>query len=78
MERTITVFGQSKNAAAIATDRNNKEAKFKNCAPFTHFENEINNIQVDIAQSSWCCDIDYYLIEYSDSYWKTSACIAIL
>ena len=34
VEGKITVVGQGANAAEIAADRNNKEAVFKNCAPF--------------------------------------------
>ena len=33
--------------AAIAADRNNKQAIFKNCALFTGCVTEINNTQVD-------------------------------
>ena len=45
---------------------------FKNCAPFTNCTSEINYAQVDNAK-----DIDivmpmYNLIEYSDTYVKTS------
>ena len=51
---------------------NNIEVVFKNCAPFTNCMSEINNTQIDNAK-----DIDvvmpmYNLIEYSDSYSKTS------
>ena len=50
----------------------NKKVIFKNCAPFTNCRSRINNTQVDDAH-----DIDVVmpmqnLIEYSDSYSKTS------
>ena len=35
VEGTITVVGACAVNAGIATDRNNKQAIFKNCAPFT-------------------------------------------
>ena len=44
---TITVIGAVADAAAIAADRNNKQAIFKNCALFTGCVTEINNTQVD-------------------------------
>ena len=34
VEGRITVAGQEANVAVIATDRNDKEVVFKNCAPF--------------------------------------------
>ena len=34
-------------ASAIAADRNNNQAVFKNSAPFTNCITEINNTQVD-------------------------------
>ena len=62
------------NTAAEDADVNNTNKKviFKNCAPFTDCISEINNTEVDNAK-----DIDnvmpmYNLIEYSDSYSKTS------
>ena len=39
-------------------DRNNKQAKFNSCAPFTNYISEINNTQVDNANTSWCCYAD--------------------
>ena len=63
------------NTAAADADSNNTNKKviFKNCAPFTNCISEINNTQIDNAK-----DIDivmpiYNLIEYRDSYAKTSA-----
>ena len=67
---TITV----NNTAAADANANNTNRKviFKNCAPFTNCISEINNTQIDNAK-----DIDivmpmYNLIEYSDTYAKTS------
>ena len=58
--------------AGAAVNKGDKKAIFKNCAPFTNCISEINNTQVDNAK-----DIDivmpmYNLIEYRDSYAKTS------
>ena len=35
VKKTISVIGQGTITAAVATDRNNKQVLFKNCAPFT-------------------------------------------
>ena len=44
MKGTISIVGQvADEAAAIATDRNDKEVIFRNCAPFTDCISEINN-----------------------------------
>ena len=40
---TITVVGEGANNAAIVADRNNEQAIFKTCAPFTDCITEINN-----------------------------------
>ena len=53
-------------------NNNDEKVVFKNCAPFTDFISEINNIYIDNTK-----DIDvvmsmYNLIEYSDNYSKTS------
>ena len=66
---TITV---PNTAADGANPNNRKNLMIKNCTPFTNCISEINNKQVDNAK-----DIDivismYNLIEYSDSYSKTS------
>ena len=62
------------NTAASDVNANNvgKKKKFNNCAQFTNWISEINNIQVDNAN-----DIDivmpmYNFIEYSVNYSKTS------
>ena len=67
----ITITGAEADAAARQADERDKEAVFKNCAPFTNCISKINNTQVDNAK-----DIDivmpmYNLIEYSDNYAKT-------
>ena len=69
---TITITGAGDDAAARRADERNKLATFKKCAPFTKCISRINNIDIDTAH-----DIDivmpmYNLIEYSDSYSKTS------
>lgn len=48
MTGTVTVVGQGEVAAAIATERNNKEVISKSCSAFTDCISEKNNIQVDV------------------------------
>ena len=69
---TITITGAGDDAAARQKRERDKEITFKNCAPFTKCISKINNTDIDNAH-----DIDivmpmYNLIEYSDSYSKTS------
>ena len=47
VSETITVVGGGADYAAIAADRNNKQAIFKSCAPFIDCITEINNTQVE-------------------------------
>ena len=68
----IKIEGAGENDAARHANERDKDAAFKNCAPFINCLSEINNTQVDNAK-----DIDivmpmYNLIEYSDNYAKTS------
>ena len=67
---TITI----NNTAAADDDANNTNKKviFKNCAPFTICISEINNTQVDNANHTDIVMPMYNLIEYNDSYSKTS------
>ena len=62
------------NTTAADADANNTNKKviFKNCAPFTDCISEINNRQVDNAKYIDIVMPMYNLIEYSDSYSKTS------
>ena len=69
---TITITGAGNDAAARQADERDKGVTFKNCAQFTKCISRINNTDIDNAH-----DIDivmpmYNLIEYSDSYLKTS------
>ena len=69
---TITITGEGAAAAAERADERDKEVTFKNCAPFTKCISRINNTDIDNAH-----DIDivmpmYNVIDYSDSYSKTS------
>ena len=57
---TITVVGQGANDAAIATDRNDKEENFKNCAAFIGCISKINKAQIDNAK-----DLDIVMPMYS-------------
>ena len=59
-------------AQGTAVNNTNKKVIFKNCAPFTNYISETNNMQIDNAK-----DIDivmpmYNLTEYSDNYAKTT------
>ena len=68
---TITITGEGDDDARHADERV-KGVTFKNCAPFAKCISRINNTDIDNAY-----DIDivmpmYNLIEYSDSYSKTS------
>ena len=68
----ITITGEEDDGAARKKDERDKGVAFKNCASFTNCISEINNTHIDN-----CKDIDiimpmYNLIEYSDSYAKTS------
>ena len=62
------------NTAAADADANNinKKITFKNCAPFANCISEINNTEVDCAKEIDIVVPMYNLIEYSDSYSKTS------
>ena len=68
----ITITGAGADAAAREADERNKGVTFKNCAPFTSWKSDSNNVEID-----YCQDIDtvmpmYNLIEYSDNYAKRS------
>ena len=67
---TITV----NNSAAASADANNTNKKviFKNCAPFTKCISEIYNTNIDDAKDIGIVMPMYNLIQYSDSYSKTS------
>ena len=72
VKRKITITGEGDTAALRQADERNKGVAFKNCAPFTTWKSDINNVEID-----YCQDIDiimpmYNLIEYSDNYAKTS------
>ena len=53
-------------------DERNKEVIFKNCASFTNCISEINNNQIDNAKYLDVVMPMHNLIEYNDSYPKTS------
>ena len=67
---TITV----ENTAVEGADPNNRNKKviFKNYTPFTDCIGEINNKEIDHAKNIDVVMSMYNLIEYSDSYVKTS------
>ena len=59
-------------ADGAAANNTNKEVIFKNCAPFTNCINKINNTQIDNTEYINIAMPMYNLIEYSNSYSKTS------
>ena len=63
------IVGAGADAEAIAADRNNKQAIFKNCTLFTGC---INNTQVDNAKDLDVVMSMYNLIGYCDNYSKIS------
>ena len=72
---TITVVWAGATAQVRQGDRNNKQATFKVCAPFTDCITEINNTEVDNAKYLDVVMLRYNLMEYSDNYkdqWKNS------
>ena len=70
----IIVKGTISIAAQAGDNPNhaNKKVVFKNCAPFTDCVSKINNTQIDNAKHIDVIMPMYYLIEYSDTYSKTS------
>ena len=68
----ITITGAWADTAAKQADERDKEVIFKNCALFTNCISKINNIYIDNANNIDIVMPMYNLIEYSDSYSKTS------
>ena len=68
----ITVVGAGADAAVRAADRDDKQAIFKDCAPFTDCITEINNTQVHNAKDLDVVMPIYNLIEFKDNCSKTS------
>ena len=69
---TISVVEAGADDAGEAANRNNKQAIFKNCAPFTDCTTGVKNTEVDNAKAVDVAVPIYNLIEYSDNYLKTS------
>ena len=59
-------------ADGAAANNTNKKLIFKNCAPFTNCISKINNTQIDNAEYIDIIMPMYNLIEYSDTFLKTS------
>ena len=68
----ITITGEGAYAAARQADERDKGVIFKNCAPFINCKSEINNTEIDNAKDIHIVMPMYNLIEYIDSYSKTS------
>ena len=69
---TITITGAEVDDAIEWLEEINKGVIFKNCAPFTDYISEINNIQINNAKYLDVLMPMYNIIEYSDNYSKTS------
>ena len=54
---------------------NDTDILFKNCAPFSTCKTEINDVFIDKANNIYIAMSMYNLIEYSDDYSATSACL---
>ena len=67
---TIAIIGTEAGDDAKRTDKINKEAIFKNCAPFTNCISEINNAQADNARDINVVMAIYNLIKYCDNFSK--------
>ena len=67
---TITVSNTAASVAAV--NNTNKKLISENCATFTDYITERNNIQVDDAQKIDIVMSMYNLIEYSHAYSKRS------
>ena len=66
-----TVIVPNTAAEGAAVNNANKNVIFKNCAPFTSCITEVNNTQVDDAQSIDTVMPMCNLIEYSNAFSKT-------
>ena len=69
---TITINGAGDAAARRRADEGNKSVIFKNCAPFAEHISKINDTEIDNAEVIDVVMPMYNLIEYSDTYSKTS------
>ena len=68
VSRTITITGVGDDDETKQLDERNKEAIFKNCAPFTDCISEVKNTPIENAKYMPV----YNLSEYSDNCLKTS------
>ena len=72
VKEKMTVTGAGDDAAARQADERDKAVAFKNCPPFTNCISEINNTQIDNCKDIGILMPLYNLLEYSDTYAKTS------
>ena len=68
---TVTITGAAADALGRQADKGDKEAMFKNYAPFVDFICEINSTQVDYAKDHHIVMTVYNVIEYNGNYSKT-------
>ena len=78
LKGTLNVVGQRADTAATATNRKDKELIRKNCPSFTNYTSELNNTQVDYGEDIDSVKPMYHLIEYNNTYSKTSRIVRIL
>ena len=69
---TITITGAGNDDDVKRPDERGKGVTFKNWAPFTKCISKIKNSDIDNAQDIDIVMLVYNLIEYSDTYSKTS------
>ena len=67
-----TISANNTAADGAVANNTNKKVIFKNCAPFTNCISEINNAQIDNAKDIDIVMTIYNLIEYSNTYAKTT------
>ena len=59
-KQKIIITGARADAAARQADETDKGEAFKNCAPFTAYKTNINNVEID-----YCQDIDIVMPMYN-------------
>ena len=72
LKGAITITGGGADASEQREYKVNKQLTFKNCSPFSNCITQINNTQINNAKGLDVVMSMYKLIEYSNSYAKTS------
>ena len=76
VKETIRITGARDDTAVRRPDKRSKGVIFKNCAPFTKCIRKINSTETNNAQDINIVMPMYNLIQYSDSYSKTSGSLS--